>query len=239
MSLTRDRIDRSKPVRYQAVSMIEEAILHGHVRPGEEVPQLKLSQLLGLSQPLIREALQELEHRGLVVKRGRVRTVTNLTEQDLGSIFEVRLLLEPFACRLAAYSWTQRMSDELEHCLAQMRKAAEEQDYRFHISLDMEFHRTIWRHQPNRQLERLLNVLCTPLFAYELVWRGGPGCLDFEWNLRQTQKILTVLRTRDGERSERVVRHIIGRFQRHDLADYRRLKEIESSRRNTRPEVNT
>ena len=69
----------------------------------------------------------------------------------------------------------------------------EERDYRRHISFDMEFHRTIWRHQPNRQLERLLNVLCTPLFAYELVWRGGTGCLDFDWNLRQTQKILMVL----------------------------------------------
>ena len=234
MSLTKDRIDRSKPLRHQAVNMIEEAILHGHVRPGEEVPQLKLSKLLGLSQPSIREALQELEHRGLVVKRGRVRSVTNLSEQDLGSIFEVRLLLEPFACRLAAYSWTQQMSDELEHCLVLMRKSAEERDYRRHISFDMEFHRTIWRHQPNRQLERLLNVLCTPLFAYELVWRGGTGCLDFDWNLRQTQKILMVLRTREGERSERVVRHIVERFQRHDLADYRRLKQMETHRETTR-----
>jgi DNA-binding GntR family transcriptional regulator len=230
MPLTKDRIDRSKPLRHQAVSMIEEAILHGHVRPGEEVPQLKLSKLLGLSQPSIREALQELEHRGLVVKQGRVRTVTSLSEQDLGNIFQVRLLLEPFACRLAAYGWTQQSSDALEHCLALMRKSAQELDYRRHISVDLEFHRTIWRHQPNRQLERLLNVLCTPLFAYELVWRGGPGCLDFDWNLLQTKKILMVLRTRDGERAERVVRHIIGRFHRYDLADYRLLKLMKTDR---------
>jgi DNA-binding GntR family transcriptional regulator len=103
MSLTKERIDRSRPVCLQAANMIEEAILCGHILPGEEVPQLTLSKRLGLSQPTIREALQELEHRGLVVKHGRIRTVTNFSEQDLGNIFQVRMLLEPFACRLSAF----------------------------------------------------------------------------------------------------------------------------------------
>ncbi|MEW5979494.1 MAG: GntR family transcriptional regulator [Acidobacteriota bacterium] len=224
MPLDRKHIDRSKPVRHQAVSVLEEAIFHGRIRPGEEVPQLRLSKLLGLSQPSIREALQELEHRGLVVKRGRSRAVTNLSEQELGDIYQARILLEPFACRLAAYHWCEKMDDELEQCLDNMRQSAHNRDYVGHIRQDLEFHRTLWKHQPNGQLGRLLNVLCTPLFAYELVWRGGAGVLDFASNLRQTGRILMALRTRDGERAERLVRRILERFQRSDLADYHRLK---------------
>jgi DNA-binding GntR family transcriptional regulator len=220
MALTKERIDRSKPVRLQAAYMIEEAILHGHIRPGEEVPQLKLSKRLGLSQPTIREALQELEHRGLVVKHGRVKRVTNFSEQDLGNIFQVRMLLEPFACRLAAYNWTEQLSDELEKCLALMRKFAEQRKYYEHVRVDVDFHRAIWKHQPNRQLEQQLNALCMPLFAYDLVRRDSERVYD--WNIRQTQRILMVLRTRDGERAEKVVRHIIEKFLRKKLLAYRR-----------------
>jgi len=225
MSLTKERIDRSKPVCLQAANMIEEAILHGHILPGEEVPQLKLSKRLGLSQPTIREALQELEHRGLVVKHARIRTVTNFSEQDLGNIYQVRMLLEPFACRLAAYNWTAQLGDKLEQCLALMKKSAEERKYYEHVRFDLDFHRAIWKHQPNRQLEQQLNALCTPLFAYELVRRVSERIHD--WNIRQTQTILTVLRTRDGERAEKVVRHIIDKFLRKKLVDYRTLRQSE------------
>jgi hypothetical protein len=36
-----------------------------------------------------------------------------------------------------------------------------------------------------------------------------------------------VLRTRDGERAEKVVRHIIDKFLRKKLADYRTLRQSE------------
>jgi DNA-binding GntR family transcriptional regulator len=225
MSLLNATKKRSKTVRLHIADLIEEAILSGEIRPGDEVPQLKLSKEWGVSQPSIREALQELEYRGLVVKKGRGRTVTDFSEQDLGNMFQVRAVLEPFACRLAAYAWTQQLGDALEACLVAMKEGSDQRNDREYIRRDLEFHRTIWRGQPNRQLEAQLNMLCVPLFAYELVRRSGSGSVPYQWNLRQSRIILNVLQTRDGEKAERLVRHIIERFRRRDLSDYRRIKE--------------
>lgn len=228
---------RSKTIRLHIADLIEEAILSGQIRPGDEVPQLKLSKELGVSQPSVREALQELEYRALVVKKGRRRTVTDFSEEDLSNMFQVRTVLEPFACRLASYAWTRQLGEDLETCLAAMKQAGDQRNDREYLRRDLEFHRTIWRGQPNRQLEFQLNVLCVPLFAYELVRRSGSGIIPYEWNLRQTRIILTVLQTRDGEKAERAVRHITERFRRRDLSDYRRLKFQQQSTQGASDEV--
>ncbi|MDZ4796945.1 MAG: GntR family transcriptional regulator [Bryobacteraceae bacterium] len=221
-------IDRSRNLVPQVTERLEDAILLGLLAPGEEVPQLKLAQQFGLSQTAIREALQELERRGLVTQRGRTKTVTDFSEEDLAHLFEVRLSLEPLACRLAATHFTEALGRELEEQLRLMQKSADEQNAREHVRHDLQFHRTIWAGQPNRYLEQHLNQVCASLFAYELVRRTQANYLDFGWNMRQTTMIFRVLRTRDGDLAERVIRRTITRFYRRDTSDYRRIGGVPS-----------
>jgi DNA-binding GntR family transcriptional regulator len=222
------RLSRSRPARLEVADIVQEAILRGQLAPGQEIPQLDLARRLGLSQSAVREALQELEHRGLVVRRGRRREVIRLTEDDLADLYQVRAVLEPLACRLAAYGWNKDFDDRLENCLYAMRRGAADKDYPAHARADAEFHRTIWRHQPNRALERQLEILWMPYFAYDLVERAPNAFLDFERSLRQHRTIITALRTRDGERAEKVVRRLIERFHRQDIADFRALERSQS-----------
>lgn len=203
---------------------IEEAILDGSLSPGEEVPQLKLAKQLGISQAATREGLQELEYRRLVVKHGRTKTVTNFSEQDVADMFQVRLRLEPFACRLAATTFSEDLSREIDESFFSMQRAADAGNTREHLRADLRLHRAIWKHQPNRQLEYHLNLVCSSLFAYELVRRGQADVIDYTWNLRQTRIIVMALRTRDGDLAERVARRITDRFYRRYLSDYFRLK---------------
>jgi len=216
-------IDRSKALASQVTEQLEDAILRGLLAPGEEVPQLKLAKQFGVSQAAIREALQELEHRGLVIKRGRTKTVTDFSEEDLANLFQVRLALEPLACRLAATHFTEALRLDLEEQLARMQKSADEGNTRAHIRCDLQFHRTIWAGQPNRYLDQHLNQVCSSLFAYELVRRTQANYLDFAWNMRQTAMIFRTLRTRDGDLAERVSRRTITRFYRRDTSDYRQI----------------
>jgi DNA-binding GntR family transcriptional regulator len=216
-----------QPIRLVAADQLQEAILSGRYQPGQEVPQLKLAASLGLSQASTREAIQELEHRGLLVRRGRTRTVTDLSEDELADIFQVRTVLEPLACRLAANHWNRSADQALEQCLLEMREAGGEGNYQRQLRADLEFHRALWKHQPNRQLERHLNVLCVPLFAYELVVRADSGYIDYERSFREHHLILSVLRTRDGNRAERIMKRLVEKFHREDRADYRRLDAVE------------
>ncbi len=214
----------SNPIRMGAAALVQEAILAGHMKPGDELPQLKLAQKLGLSQASLREALQELEHRGLLVRKGRTRAIINLSEDELAQLFQLRGVLEPLACRLAADCWTEKAGQELEQCLAQMRCAAERNDYREHLRLDLEFHRLIWQSQPNKYLSAHLEMICFQLFAFELIERAEAAYLDFNRTIQQHRFILTLLRSRDGDRVERLIRRLIDRFHRLDLADYRRFR---------------
>lgn len=226
MSSFKDKLDRSQPVRVAVANLLEQAILEGSLRPGDEVPQLKLAECLGLSQGSVREGLLELEHRGLIVANGRTRSVVKLSEDDLAHIYDLRAILEPRACQLAAQIWSQEMSRKLQTCVERMEAGTKKGDYHEHLQADIEFHRTIWSHQPNRYLERALLRLCMPLWSYDLVQRTHECVLDVDNSLRQHRLIIETLRTRDGVKTERIVRRLVERFFRQDLRDYARVERL-------------
>ncbi len=76
-------------------------ILGGEVRPGERLVESRLTEQLGVSRPPVREALQQLEHEGLVVHSGRRGlAVRELTRHDVYEIVTLRDDLEQLALRL-------------------------------------------------------------------------------------------------------------------------------------------
>ncbi len=52
--------------KMQVVTKLEDAILSGTLQSGDQIVEGKLAQQLGVGQELIREALIELEHQGLL-----------------------------------------------------------------------------------------------------------------------------------------------------------------------------
>ena len=92
-----------KNLRRQLADRLFEAILEGELRPGERLAEVRLARQLGVGQSTLREALQELEYRGLLTKNeNRGTFVTKLTTQKVNEIYAVRLELEPLAASLAA-----------------------------------------------------------------------------------------------------------------------------------------
>jgi Transcriptional regulators len=213
-------LDRSAPIRIGAANLLQEAILSGQVKPGQEIPQLPLAKRLGLSQSSVREALQELEYRGVIRKRGRNWIVTELSEGELAGLYEVRALLEPYACRLAAMLWTDAGTAQLEECMRRMRNAAARRNYRDHWNADIEFHQTIWRVQPNRSLERQLNLVCMPIFAHGVLQHAAIPASSYQRSLRWHALILDLLRQRDAAGVEQAVRRIVRGFHRLNLKDF-------------------
>ncbi|RRO16348.1 GntR family transcriptional regulator [Saccharopolyspora rhizosphaerae] len=79
---------------------LRNAILAGELRPGETLVERRLSELLGVSKTPVREALIGMAHTGLVtVVPNKGITVRTLTLEDVRKVYEVRLLLEPWAVR--------------------------------------------------------------------------------------------------------------------------------------------
>ncbi|MDT9594078.1 GntR family transcriptional regulator [Nocardioides zeae] len=85
-----------------AAEALRAMILGGELQPGEHLVETRLTERLGVSRPPVREALQSLQHDGLVVqhpRRGMV--VRQLTRHDVYEIVTLRDGLETLALRLA------------------------------------------------------------------------------------------------------------------------------------------
>ncbi|MEY9778292.1 GntR family transcriptional regulator [Arthrobacter sp. MW3 TE3886] len=85
-------------------SALRQSILDGDLAPGTRINIDAVSRRLGVSQTPVREALQHLEGDNLLVYYpGRGYSTTPLLSlPELRSLFEFRLLVEPWAARSAA-----------------------------------------------------------------------------------------------------------------------------------------
>lgn len=81
---------------------VREAILTNVFPPGARLRQEELAEIFGTSRIPVREALRALEYEGLVQSEPhRGFTVTSLDADDVEEVYELRILLEGEAVRLA------------------------------------------------------------------------------------------------------------------------------------------
>lgn len=120
------------------LSSLREAILAGALPPGSRLRQERLAGQFGTSRIPVREALRALEHEGLVSSLPyRGFSVTELDADDIEEVYELRILLESHAVRLAVPLMTdddlvalERMYDEMVRAHAgESQLAARERFY--------------------------------------------------------------------------------------------------------------
>ena len=82
---------------------LRELVLDGAFAPGERVPEIELSERLGVSRTPLRLALSTLAHEGLLEPLpGGGFVVRSFTSADVSDAIELRGVLEGTAARLAA-----------------------------------------------------------------------------------------------------------------------------------------
>jgi len=146
------------------------------LKPGETLRELALARKLGVSQATVREALADLQQIGLVVKvPNKGTSVTNLPATEVRERLAVRLLLE----QMAAIEASRRLREEdfatLQELCQRIHAGIERNAY-FEVSqADLAFHRAIWRRSGNQILMRILDQVCTPLFAFLGLLHGLRG----------------------------------------------------------------
>jgi GntR family transcriptional repressor for pyruvate dehydrogenase complex len=137
------KVVRTSRLYEQIVQQIEESVLNGTLKPGDQLPaERELAQRLGVSRTAVREAVKALREKGLVeAYSGRGTFVTDGTSQAARQSFdlmvkigqqegaphlaELRLILEPGLAALAAVM--DRAQDDPEAYI--------EADLDFHLAL--------------------------------------------------------------------------------------------------------
>jgi DNA-binding GntR family transcriptional regulator len=142
-------------LRKRLVRYLFQAIIKGEFKSGDRMVEGPLARQLGVAQSSLREALQDLEHQGLVTKYDNRGTfVTDISLEEIDQLHAVRKQLEAFAASLARVRMTSAAHAELSDLLNKMHVAGKNHDLMELALIDLEFHQMIWRLSGNRWLER-------------------------------------------------------------------------------------
>jgi GntR family galactonate operon transcriptional repressor len=208
----------------QTVDAIARRVLGGELPEGATLDIEALQQELGVSLTALRESLKVLAAKGLVgarQKRGtfvRERSEWNLLDPDvlrwqfsaqadtklLGSLDEVRGIIEPAAVRLAA---SRRTDDDLARLDEALEAMSGAHDSVSEIESDLAFHRALLAATHNELLERMQSVLESALAARDQLVHGAGGTSDDP--VPSHRAVLDAVRRQDAGAAEQAMRALL------------------------------
>ena len=192
----------------RAFDRIRHDIITCAIAPGTEISEAQLVAHYKLGKAPVRMALNRLAHDGLVraIPRRGYR-VTQVTLKDIHDVFELRLMLEPAAARMAAGRVdAQRLRGLDEVCRAGYQPGDARSTSRF-LEANKAFHVEIARAAGNARLagavEQLLDEMTRLLHL-------GLGLRNRSQEMQREHRALVKALTRgDGGTAERICREQI------------------------------
>jgi DNA-binding GntR family transcriptional regulator len=152
--------NKSNTIADAIYTSLKESILNQEFETGEKISELQLAEIFGVSKAPIRDALQRLQQESLVYIRPQAGTFISPvpTRKKALDICQIRLLLEPYAARLAASAISDMDNEILAAAFAEMAPC-ENDDLAYvaaHKKVDLLLHSTIWRLSGNNEIVTIL-----------------------------------------------------------------------------------
>lgn len=198
---------------------IEKLIMGGILEVGAKLPaERELAESLGVSRVSIRQALRELEMRGMIDRRpGRGTIVLSATmsnesgatiaaalaseNRDIADIMELRAMIEPSIAALTAARATARDIAQLQDLVDEMSDSVSTTKY---AELDRSFHHAIAQYTHNPLLSMLTEQIAT------LIAPSRKSALQTKQrrqnSTQEHQRILRAIAAKDSQAAEREAR---------------------------------
>jgi DNA-binding GntR family transcriptional regulator len=204
---------------------IRRKIVEGELAPGTKVPEAEIADELGVSRTPVKLSLVELAKEGvieLVPRKGAF--VRKISHQEYLHILDIREALEGVAARDAAERIGAKDLAALRQILDRYEEAAKryaQSEGTAHsfsaftklVKLDVQFHDIITQSAGNDFLDSIMRSHSVLMYSMRTMQHP----LDPENLVRITQehqRIVNALESRDGERSEGLMRAHIDRVKR-------------------------
>lgn len=185
--------------REQVVRAIRSAIISGQLASGDTLVEGQLAKELNVSQPLVREALIDLEHRGFVQRfPNRGTRVTKLTRAEIDQMTRLRIELESVAVQWAKLNLQKTDVSELLGTADQMLESAERLDLFSFYQHALRFHERIWIIAGNEFLKQALDRIVIPLFSFYIL-KAPHDRAQFVNGARVHRNLIASMEKLDGE----------------------------------------
>lgn len=173
------RLSERQPLTDDVHDVLVDMLMNHTLGPGSRVNIDAVAKLLGVSPTPVREALARLEAEGLIVKEPRrgYLVAPLISLDDLHSLIEFRLLVEPAAAAAAARRATPEQAAALQ-ALARSGGIDDSDDpavNRLGMVYDATFHDTVAALAGNQWLRESLARLRSHLHMYRLYYHAKQG----------------------------------------------------------------
>ena len=146
---------------------LQERILSGEFKDGDALIQDVVADEYGVSRIPVREALRQLEARGLVaVEPHKGAVITTIPSEQIEELFALRALLECDTLSLAIPRTTDQNIAEARQALDRLEEAYHDQDTTRWGGLNWAFHRTLYAPAGRSQTLALLEGINLKLERY-------------------------------------------------------------------------
>jgi DNA-binding GntR family transcriptional regulator len=231
----------SNPLRDQAYKHIHGKLLAGELPAGQVLSEHSLAREIGISRTPVREAIQRLEHEGVLEQVPRFGTIVRRPERrDLEELYQLREALEPFAAAQAAERLSDRdlltlskLCDEIGVIAATLKKGhratLNAAQMRRLLSADLCFYMVLLRASGNRRLikiiadsQMLTRIFGTPRQEHDLAVIERTYCYHSE--------ILEAVRHHRADRARQLMTEHIRASMREALEHYDRAQSDPDTR---------
>ena len=191
----------------EAYRHLKTRIMSADLPPGASLNELEIAAALGTSRTPVREAIRKLEQEGLAMRypnRGAI--VTKLSMTDVLEIWQLREILEPAACRLAADRIDREALARIERAFLGLQgQEMGPEGYEAFLRADMDLHGLIVDSTGNAALRQVLGMLNERVVQVRVV--TSPA--RFRHAVAEHLAIIAALKARDAQEAmEAIRRHL-------------------------------
>jgi DNA-binding GntR family transcriptional regulator len=193
----------------EAYRHLKTRIMSADLPPGASLNELEIAAALGTSRTPVREAIRKLEQEGLAMRypnRGAI--VTKLSMTDVLEIWQLREILEPAACALAADRIDREALARIESAFLELRgQEMGPEAYEAFLRADVGLHGLIVDSTGNATLRSVLGMLNERVVQVRVV--TSPA--RFQSAVAEHLAIVAALKARDAQEAMAAMRRHLER----------------------------
>lgn len=188
---------------------LRQAIIDGRLAPGARLTERELTEMLGVSRTVVREALRSLEAEGLVhVIPNKGPVVRALSRAEAEDLYQIRAVLEGLAARLFVQHASAGQIDELAHALDVVVAAYDSGDAVRVLETKNRFYDVLFEGAGSETLSTMLATLHARIWRWRALGLTHPGRSSdrSQESIAHLRDMLAAIRARDADAAERITR---------------------------------
>lgn len=197
------------PLRQQVLDGLRQAIIEGRLAPGARLTERELTEMMGVSRTVIREALRQLESEGLVAiipNKGPV--VRELSLDEAKDLYHIRAVLEGLAARLFIDNAGEAQVRQLAQALDVVAGAYERGDAQEVLETKNRFYDVLFAGARSETLSSMLGTLHARIWRWRALGLSHPqrSAQRSRESVKNLRAMLAAISKRDADAAERLTR---------------------------------